>query len=135
MQYRPKGTKQGFPSACTAVPHPVLHTPSPYCTPLTCTTHTLYRVIMNEDQCLCYNQGATLGPIKELHTVAGQVPVNVQCLLKKLLPLHSNISDWSITGRSLCFSHCHMGYSFLSPGCYEAYYTEGRRRLLSGERK
>ena len=39
---------------------------------------------MNEYQFLCFNQGATLRPI------------GVQYLLKKLLPLHSNISDWSI---------------------------------------
>ena len=28
-----------------------------------------------------------------------------------------------------------MGYSFLSPDGYETYYTEGRRRLLSGGKK
>ena len=33
--------------------------------PLACTAHNLYRVIMNEDQCLCFNQSATLRLIKD----------------------------------------------------------------------
>ena len=85
-----------------------MHTLSPHCTPLTCITNTIYRVIMNEDQCLCFNQGATLRLIKD--TAYFCRPGTNKYHLKKLLPLHSNISDWSITGRSICFSHCHMAF-------------------------
>ena len=101
MQYKLKGTKKRVPSACNAHPQP-------HYTPLTCTTNTLYRVIMNEDQCLCFNQGATLRLMKD--TAYFCRPGTNKYHLKKLLPLHSNISDWSITGRSICVSHCHVAF-------------------------
>ena len=69
--------------------------------------------------------------------------------LKKQLPLHSNISDWSRTGMSICSSHCHVAFhgsgrsiSVNDPDTHfypqnETYDTEGRRRLhvFSGEKK
>ena len=81
---------------------------------------------MNEDPCLCFYQGATLRLIKDTAYFFRVGTNNYH--LKKLLPLHSNISDWSITGRSISAFHIaiwlsmvrggvlmSMGYSFLFP--------------------
>ena len=72
MQYRLRVCSTGgrvqskeLPSTCTVHAQPVLYTLRPYCTPSTCITHTLYRVLINEDQCLCFNQGVTLWLIKD----------------------------------------------------------------------